>query len=449
MFFAPEVLKTSSAAESIVRLYETAFKDELANGHFLSVRTVPTADIPVITASATAPASDTDAATKYHSMCGRAAIISGGAEITQTSEIDSLEAWIAGFNRGLRCRWYSDMYRLSGMGTSYIPDAGNGGQDNNLSPQMKIDSNGVYMDIILEGDVLFVTGTGSSRFNFWVNDRLITTAVTPVGAGMTGDGSGALYTITNSGRQYLKIKFPSVGTRTIRIYHKGAGGIGDLYTRVSHNVYPRHTKRLNWLHLSDIYGDTIGASNQAQTAANYMQSSFGTGINFINASVNTTGVATNNGTTNPNWLERWDTDLKLNKPMDVVTIFGSYLDNGKANVADNIVALIGKIKTAWPNCEVIVSYTVTTGQVGNSSDIPAENTLLSAAASAGALVIRTQTDPRGRWLTGTGSVVAPAGNGNADRIVQSTSAPSPEGHSYWGRRWARGIYEVCRAKVGA
>lgn len=454
MFFAPSsptIANTpvNQVASAMVRLYEDARRDEMLNGHYMSVRTVPANDIPTITASTTAPASDTDVATKYHSLVGRAAIISGATEITLNSEIDQLEAWISGFNRGLRCRWAGDMYRLSGLSSSFLPDAGNGSQDNNLAPQMKIDSIGVYMDVVLEGDVLFITGTGSSRFILWVNDRLITTAVTAVGTGITGDASGATYTITGAGRQYFKIKFGSVATRTIRIFHYGAGGIGDLYTRITHNVFPRHTKRLNWLHVSDVMGTPTSALNNAQTAAHYLQTSFGTSVNFVNASLSSTGIASNNGTISPHWLDRWDTDLKLNKQMDVVTIFGSYLDTGKGDLSDKTTALINKIKTAWPTCEVILAYTVTAGQISGGSDLTTENVLASAASAAGATFLRAQTDPQGRWLTGTsGSVATPAGLGNVDLYIQSTSAPSPAGHAYWGRRWANAIYQAMRNKVG-
>lgn len=452
-FFAPSpstpATTINTIASSLVRFYEESKRDEMMNGHFMSVRTVPANDIPTITASTTAPASDTDVATKYHSLVGRAAIISGGAEITLTSEIDQLETWISGFNRGLRCRWAGDMYRLSGLASSFMPDVGNGSQDNNLSPQMKIDSIGVYMDVVLEGDVLYITGTGSSRFTIWVNDRLITTAVTAVGTGITGDASGATYTITGASRQYFKIKFPSVGSRTIRVFHYGAGGIGDLYTRITHNVFPRHTKRLNWLHVSDVMGTSTSALNNAQTAAHYLQTSFGSSINFVNASLSSTGIASNNGTTSPHWLDRWDTDLKLNKQMDVVTIFGSYLDTNKGDLSDKTTALINKIKTAWPNCEVILAYTVTTAQISGGSDLTTENVLASAASAAGATFLRAQTDPQGRWLTGTsGSVTTPAGLGNADLYVQATSAPSPAGHAYWGRRWAHAIYQAMRSKEG-
>lgn len=454
-FLAPDAAQGSgqnfnTVASALVRLYEDARRDAMANGGFMSVRTVPANDIPTLTSSATAPSADTDAATKFHSLCGRAAIISGAAEITLASEINSLASWVSGFNQGLRCRWYSDMYRLSTHGTSYIPDAGNGAQDNNLSPQMKIDNLGVYADIVLEGDVLFITATNSSRFVIWVNDRLITTAVSAAGTGLGVDASGQQYTPSTAGRQYFKLKFPTVDTRTIRIQHYGAGGIGDFYTRVTHNVYPRHKKKLNWLHISDTFGSANGALNQVQTAAFYLANSFGTSINFVNGSTTSTGFATNNATTSPNWLERWDTDLKLNKPMDVVTIFGSYSDGGKGALAANVAALIGKIKAAWPTCEVIVANTVTTTQISGGSDVTDENTILNAASAAGASVIQSQTDASGKWLTGTGREGSLANNGNADLYVTSAgTSPSNSGHAYWGRRWARGVYDAMRLKLGA
>jgi len=257
-----------------------------------------------------------------------------------------------------------------------------------------------------------------------------------------------VYSVTGTGRQYFKLKFPTVDTRTLRIFHYGAGGLGDLYTRVTHNVYPRHKKKLNWLHISDTYGTANGpATNSVQTAAYTMASNFGTSVNFINASQAGVGFAKNVAGTDPNWLERWDIDLKLNKPMDVVSIFGSYADGGLANTASNVTALIGKIKAVWPDCEVIVADTVTPTQISGSTDVSAEQTILTAASAAGAMVIQIQTDPQGKWLTGTGGTASPAGNGNAD-LVSTGSSPSAYGHSYWARRWARAIYDGMRLKLG-
>lgn len=434
---------------TLARLYENVFQNEVQNGRYMDVRPVPTNDIPVLSCSSTTPSTDSDPASKIYSLCGRTDVISGNAEITAPYEINSISSWVSGFNKGLRCQWYSNMYRLATASSSYLQDAASGNQDNNLTPPMKIDSNGVYSDIILDGDVLFIVATNSSRFCFWVNDRLISTAVTPAGTGLTADSSGQQYTPTTAGRQYFKIKFPTIDIRTIRIYHYGAGGIGDYYSRITQNVYPRHRKKINWLHISDAFGTTSGALNQLQTIPNHLSNSFGTSVNFINASVISTGLDTTIGSSVPNWLQRWDTDLKLNEKMDVVTIFGSYADGGKTNVTSNLTSLIEKIKSEWSDCVVFVSNTVTAAQVAGNTDITDERTLLNAAEKAGAVILRTQTDPIGRWLTGSGREGSPAGNGNADVLVSSGgTVPSNKGHVFWGRKWAAAMYEAMRKEIG-
>lgn len=440
--------QASATAAALVRMYEIQRRDDLANGYYLSARNVPANDIPVITASATLPSADADAATNYRSLIGRSANTTTMFDITFGSELDSLESWIAGFNRGLLCRWRYDMYRVANVATGYIGNAGNGNQDNNGNPLIPIASNGVYSDFILDGDVLFITGTNSSRFSIWVNDRLLTTASMPAGTGITADANGQVYYPSNSSRQYIKLKFPTVDSRAIRIFHSGGGGIGDFYTRITHGVRPRFRRRLNWLHIGDGHSSLVGAYSQIQGSSMHMASAFGPSVNFVNAALTTSGWALNTPGTTPNWLERWDIDLKRNKPMDVVTLFGSYGDGSKPDLTKNIAALIGKIKEAWPACEIIVSQTVISTQVGQGFDIPEERLLLATAEAAGASIVRVQTDPAGRWLTGSGSTGTPAGNGNAD-IYGSGSTLSAAGHVYFGRRWANGVYEAMRNKIGA
>lgn len=445
--------KTSTAtAETLVRLFEAQEKADLTSGRFLDVRTVPTADVPTITCSTTVPASDADAATRHYSLIGRSGILeSSVVNIEFSEEAQNLARWISGFNTGLLCQWRYDQWNLATHATSSIGDTANGSQGNNLYPAMRLANNGVYADLTLSGDVLFISVGSSASFAIWVNDRLITSAANPVPAVDSGvtTTDAMFFGPSGSGRRFLKLRFNSVDDRDIRIFHAGTGGIGDFYTRAAHTLRPRFQKKLNWLHLGDSHSVNWGNTNKLLTSTNYMASEFGPLVNLVNASVATSGWATAS-TSNPapNWLDRWDVDLFRNQPMDVVTLFGSFVDGNKPEAVANIPRLIEKIRKAWPRAEIIVSNTVVSHQT-SGADITDENRRLDAALSAGASIVRVQTDPTGRWFTGSGSSVSPNQTGNFDLYGGSGSPLSQAGHSYLGRRWARGIYQTMLTKLGA
>lgn len=445
-----------ATVERLVRMFENQERIDTVLGKYLdSRRTIPTIDIPTITCSNTAPASDTDAAAKQVSMIGRSAVLgSSTVNIDNLEEIKNLSRWVSGFNTGLHCQWRFDQYNLATHASSNIGDSANGQQNNNLTPQMRLANNGVYTDLTLSGDVLFISVGQSASFAIWVNDRLLTTAINGTTNPVPAIDSGV--TVTDNmffspaatGRRYLKLKFTSADERNIRIFHAGPGGLGDFYIRAAHTLRPRFSNRLNWLHVGDSHSVNWGNTNKLLTSTMHMASCFGPSVNIVNASVATSGWATASTVDPaPNWLERWDVDLFRNQRMDVVTLFGSFTDGNKVEAIQNIPKLINKIRSFWPEAEIIVSNTVVSNQT-SGADIVEEEKRLKAALSANASIVRVQTDPTGRWFTGSGSSVSPNQTGNFDIYGGNGSPITNAGHLYLGNRWGRGIYEAMLKKLG-
>ncbi len=134
---------------------------------------------------------------------------------------------------------------------------------------------------------------------------------------------------------------------------------------------------------------------------------------------------------------------------DVVVVEGGLNDYGQDKALDATVSaaevLFVRLHTALPSAAIYffgmylphTPSAVINGSVNTfGSEVAFSQGLRAAAANAGLFVI----DP-GSWITGTGNVTAPAGNGNADAYIRGTGDPHPTqaGAAYVGTRLAFAI----------
>lgn len=452
-------------AQTLAAAFEAEQRAVNAFGQYLLPRTgLAAADTPTITASSTAPSADADAAAQTIPLSATAR----GTTVLNPlpgADMEILNRWIFGHNPALSVNYYGQ-YAASNTIAGNATIAGNqayAGTERDATTGYGISNNTTYFEGMLNGDVLFMlcynAVANTTKFQIWVNDHLIGQVASAPGTGASCDSTGYLYGPSGTSTQYLKIKFPSVGLRKIRIAVTGKGGIGDMYIRAAHTLWPSMPtdKRIKWLHIGDSMGAGTGASPTANNIPAWTASQFGTSIALVNASVTSVGYGYPTATSF-SMLQRWDIDLKYLPAQDIVTIDLGHNDGspgGAAYIAAlraNVYALLAKINAAWPNCLVIVAG-VDPGLdiVSTGVDLQVEDAVSAAVASANAYLIPVQRDTRKAWLFGTGKVGATTGDGNSDLFTANDGIhPSPAGHQYFGTRLAREVYTICqRVAVGA
>lgn len=454
-------------AQTLIAGYEAERRIVDQYGSYMLRRSgkLASADIPSsITASATAPASDTDMTGKtvknlVLSASGASSRGSVDVDITSAAEKAALQLWIKGFNPSLRVRWGYNAYRLS---NSIGARSGNGSQDTDvnstLSTGLAINNNGVFFDAEFTGDIFFMSaGGGDTKFYIWVNDCLLTSADLVAGTGITASQPDAAsnnmaYGPSGSGRVYVKLKWATAAKRRIRIAQVNSAGIGDFWYNAIYTMSPVTQLPINWLHIGDSFSTGTQAYSNLHGMMHFLTAEFGAAnINLINAAEGSTGYLANNSAAKYNFVERWALDLPYNNTPDVVTCWASHNDLGSAFGA-NATTLLQSAIAKWPNAlPVLYGNNPSKQSINNgagSRDIDGEAVLASVAsslASSGLIYVPVQLDPAGAWMSGTGYVGATTGLGNTDIYTSSDQThPSPLGHQYLGQRGARELYNGLR-----
>lgn len=141
---------------------------------------------------------------------------------------------------------------------------------------------------------------------------------------------------------------------------------------------------------------------------------------------------------------------------DLLFVWGGYNDNGgdQGALATAASALYAGIRTGLPNAKTIVIGCYSPSGTPGASITNTDNTLRTAAAAAGFPFISpitgnvygpggTLISTTGPWITGTGRVGAPAGNGNADFYVGTDAIhPTDAGHKYIANRVYAAVKEI-------
>ena len=454
-------------AQTLVSAYEAERRIVDQYGSALLRRTgrLAAGDTPALSASNTAPASDADMTGRTIKTINLSGVSRGLVDVTTTdsNEIASLKRWIKGFNPALRVRWGAPNWRLS---NSIGGRSGNGSQDTDtgsvLNSGYAINNNGMFMDIDFYGDILFMTGANTLPVYIWVNGNLITTADVAAGTGLTASKPDAssnnmCYTFSGSGLMFLKIKFPSVGRRHIRIGHYAASGLGDLYLGAQHTASPLSQAPINAILFSDSFGAGTNAYSGLHGFGNFLMADFGqSGINFINTSEGSTGYIADNSAAKFSFVARQALDYPTNITPDVTFTWAGMNDRGIAGASAAVTSHLSFLNSKWPNAlHVVLGNNPGTNAINasaGSKDTDIETTVSAAVApfvAAGqALYVPVSLDPAGPWLYGTGKVGATTGDGNCDLFTSSDNVhPSGEGHKYLGQRGAREVYNALRRKL--
>lgn len=452
-------------AQTLIAGYEAERRivDQYGSALLRRVGRLAAGDTPALTASNTTPSADADMTGRTIKTINLSGVSRGLVDVTTTdaNEIASLKRWIKGFNPALRVRWGAPNWRLS---NSIGNRSGSGNQDSDtgsiLNSGYGINNNGLFMDIDFYGDILFMTGANALPVYIWVNGNLITTGDVAAGTGLTaskpdGAGNNMCYTFSGSGLMFLKIKFPSVGRRHIRIGHYGAGGLGDLYFGAQHTAAPLNQSSLNGIFFSDSFGTGTGGYSGLHGFGNFLTADFGqSGINFVNASEGSTGYVADSSATKFSFLARQSIDFPRNYTPDFTVTWASMNDRGVAGASSAISQHCAFLTQTWPNGLHAIFGTdpgTTSINAGaGSKDVDIEATIAAAVspyvAAGQVLYIPVQLDSAGPWMYGTGHVGATTGDGNCDLFVSSadTTHPSGEGHKYLGQRGASALYNSLR-----
>lgn len=145
------------------------------------------------------------------------------------------------------------------------------------------------------------------------------------------------------------------------------------------------------------------------------------------------------------FLDRIDIAVAtLSRDPDLVLFAGGINDAGSGGFQAAVSATIEKAKSRWL-APVGVFGSWASRDLSNQATKTAQEQLIAAAAtSAGAKFIPVMTDPRGAWITGTGAVNSPTGDGTADTLFNTADSThwAGIGHAIIGQRAAYAIAEA-------
>lgn len=437
-------------ASRLIELMDSASRAQILFGApFQYPRTLSADETPTITASATHPSLDTDVAAQTVVLAGGAEKgLVAAAELT-SSEIANLRKWFGGFNIGMRPYWRYYGYKLSNSISTPngSTSAGNNGNMQptpaaGLSPQWGIDNTGagVYLDLVLDGDVLFVQ-QGAAEFALWVNDKRVSVAP---GTNMGATYGNTVFKTTLANNSYVKIKFPSINRRLIRIGVVQNYAIGNLFLRLTDEVRPRFPVRDSMFCLTDSFGNTY-STTMDQAAAGNMLAKLGPSVDFVSGCAGTTGYGAPG--TRASFAERLNMDIPLLQAMRAVFILAGQNDS-EAQITANAPTVLAALRAKFPAAPIFMALTYAPGTYSTAA--PRQAALQAAAAGvAGCYVVPTYGATgggQGQWLTGTGRVGATTGDGNADVYVNAADAihpSSPRGAEMWASNFMRGVYAIC------
>lgn len=411
-------------------------------------------DTPTITASQTAPASDSDPCGTVFKLMGNATDGSDTAIIPFSSRSDN--RFLRGHNRNVCSRNnYGDSLFMC-RGVNYVTDTLTPDSDALIEPGSiwVMSAAKPVIDFYLDGDVVILRHagwSGNGDFCLFVNGSLVT--VTP-GSWVTKAASGISYHLGTGGTSnaYLKIKFPTWGKRRITIKPQGTNTPVRIYTRNTSQISPVVESPLTWLHFGCSFSDfTIsdsGASCIQMTMTEWMHSKFGFKTNFINLAIG--GTSLGNGANNqilPTTQQPYIVGKSASQrkalvqqsaglDADVITFLAGHNDSAITTnplVASELAAWIADAKRMHPRARVLIIFTdASPGMISAGYDVLVENLMASVCAANGADFVRlqTQTPPT---MTGTGCQGAETGVGNSDRYTGPDGVhPTIAGHKMYG-----------------
>jgi len=434
------------AKAALIAAYEAQQARDVQNGPMLLARSgLPVAgDIPAITASATTPDADVDAATQLIYPFGNIGNIDPIPQATLERK-----QWYRGHSVGLRARQQNtDLIRLAETCGTY---GANGSQDQDSLLGYGIDAAMVVLDFHIDGDVFFMRTQGSSActFSLFVNGSRVTAAP---GSGITQLGSDQYHPTA----KYVKLKWGAVERRRVTMVFTTVQCPTIFYTRAVSTILPANPDPLTWLHFGDSFSQYTGASRKDLGLTTWMHAAFGLQFDFVNIAQGGTGLAPGNrpgiapvAATKASIRNQYVLHANKMNPA-VVTYLVGHNDATESAVvaASELIALLQQVAADNPGVvQCVFTTNASRGITVNGNDVLIEAALLDAARSVpGVLVVPLQTAQTGAFLRGTGRVGATNGTGNSDFYTgPDDTHPSDAGHRAYGQHMAAQLYAALLA----
>jgi lysophospholipase L1-like esterase len=277
--------------------------------------------------------------------------------------------------------------------------------------------------------IAFKVGATTSGYRFLVDGKYVSTAGFVLG---TTSGSTA---------QYILLDFGSRAIRNITLEGQGTCGIGGAYVEATGKLWPAASN--DWVYAT-MLGDSYVYGSAATALGDGVSPTLGDwlGMQMHASGSGGTGWATTGSAYRfDQRIANGDIAIGGVTP-DVIFFMASVNDRtlSTATVTTNALAGLRSARAQYPNTPIVVfgcagaSYvtTVTANEAAVQSAVTQFGDPLCA-------FVPFSTDTNGAWVTGTGTVAAPANNGNSDWVTSSDGThPTDEGCGYIGRRYAQG-----------
>lgn len=240
-----------------------------------------------------------------------------------------------------------------------------------------------------------------------------------------------------TGTSHIFLTFATRAIRRIRL-HYTFGGMAFFTVRVKPTETVWKPESINPMKLQ-IFGDSH-AIGTGSTFAGITWPKVVCGMlgidNYCVSAIGGTGYQYN--AAGGKW--RYDAhigDIDLYQP-DVLWFLSSSNDriDDDGGIESIMLSTLAAARVKAPLALIIVS-----GMVGSSTGLPGSETRAKAAfdtwADPNSVWIPVHTDVGGRWLSGSGTIQAPSGDGNTDFYVGTADSTHMvyQGHAYFGRRF--------------
>lgn len=293
-----------------------------------------------------------------------------------------------------------------GGAAQYIGNAGSDAQDTAF--QVAFVTDAAYLEFSY-------LGSAAPQYRLWVDGRRVTADL------VTGSATGG-------GRFRMQITFPDRRMREIVV---------DCYTMYpsfitvapTDTLYPPPQPATVAAVMGDSYSQQVGPDNWFGVASRLL------GWSPVMAAAGGTGytVAASYAT----FASRLAAYVLAAAP-DVMVFAGGINDPGTGLQAA-ATSLFATAHAAYP-AALMVAVGPWQNSTGSAISQASKGTAIAAAAATvpGMIYVDNLTSP---WITGSGAVATPAGDGNADNYMPLTSDvhPNPAGQAYLGARFAAAV----------
>ena len=397
------------------------------------------------------PATDVDAATQLIHPLRQAYAVN-----TVVPQDQRYTDFVRGFNPNLVCtrRAWRTFSFPSGIGKYNTVE--NLGQDSVIDPGniWSVRSGQLICDFTLSGDVFFLAMDRGAigKFAIQVDGAIITPTIT--GAAILPSLPAWVVVVDDSqtGGAFIKCKFPSWGTRRIRLLLSGLTP-AELYTRATSTI-TFNKASLRWLSFGDSFasGTTSDASTPFFVSGLHeiMNSCFGLELDHISSGVGGSGFfsglkpgdALTDGA--PASIRRVLLTSTRGLDADLITVLAGNNDAGQsANpvFASEVSQFIDNARELHPNALIVFfGANSSPGNITAGTDILIENKMAEICALKGIVHIPMQTrNPK--FLRGSGKQGATNGTGNTDSMTGPDGThPTAVGHQLTGEFMARELY---------